>query len=663
MATSIHDDFSRTPVSSGNLRPWWYLLVIEIGVMISIPIFVFGGQLGLGLSFQDLVLSTFSGAAILGVIGALTARLGAVLRCTTALIARITFGSKGASCIAFVLTMGMTAWWGVQTEMFANAVLHLAQQVFHVSLNREVLILVGGVAMITTAALGIRAIGRLSYLAVPLLTGGLVYALSSLAEPGQLADLLQYRPAANATLGFGAAAAMVTGGFVVGASMNPDYSRFARTTKHALAYSIIDYALVYPALLVACGSIAIHFRSNDIMIHLVPTGLTWLIFVMMMFATWAANDCNLYSSSLSLAAILPKWQRSHLAIAAGIVGIVLAELHVVDHMVSFLTLLGILIAPISGIFVINACRRKEPMQEVELEQVPNWRIAPLLAWLCGAAVGFIATPREALGLGLVQLTTVPTLDSIIAASIVMVLFLTIGKSKKSAGVAICLVSLLGMLSASDFVCPAALAQAKSQAPVQAKAQVQASKQAQPQALRAVPTFWPPVVGRTYPEIELCDLTGKKVKLSSYAGRVILLEPIGMSCPACQAFVGGEKKGGINGVTPQGGTSSLESYLAAAGVSPTDTRVVHVQLLLYGPNLGVPTLAEAQAWAKHFDFGRRSNEVLLVGDQRYINQHSYDMIPGMQLIDKNFVLVCDATGHNPRSSLFGELIPSVSKLLR
>ena len=79
------------------------------------------------------MLSTFSGAAILGVIGALTARLGAVLRCTTALIARITFGSKGASCIAFVLTMGMTGWWGVQTEMFANAVLHLAQQVFHVS--------------------------------------------------------------------------------------------------------------------------------------------------------------------------------------------------------------------------------------------------------------------------------------------------------------------------------------------------------------------------------------------------------------------------------------------------------------------------------------------------------------------------------------------------
>ena len=56
-------------------------------------------------------------------------------------------------------------------------------------------------------------------------------------------------------------------------------------------------------------------------------------------------------------------------------------------------------------------------------------------------------------------------------------------------------------------------------------------------------------------------------------------------------------------------------------------------------------------------------LLLLGDQRYINQFSYDMIPGLQLIDKNFLLVCDATGHHPKSSLFGELIPSVSKLLK
>ncbi|MCC7527887.1 MAG: hypothetical protein IT342_05155 [Candidatus Melainabacteria bacterium] len=176
------------------------------------------------------------------------------------------------------------------------------------------------------------------------------------------------------------------------------------------------------------------------------------------------------------------------------------------------------------------------------------------------------------------------------------------------------------------------------------------------------TFWPPVVNQVYPELELCDLSGNRVKLSAYAGKVILLEPIGMSCPACQAFVGGDRKGGINGVIPQAGLSSIDVLLKAQGISISDPRLVRVQLLLYGPSLGVPTLPEAQAWSKHFDFGRRSNEVLLLGDQRYINQHSFNMIPGFQLIDKNFVLRSDACGHNPKSNMYKELIPMVGKLL-
>ena len=413
------------------------MLVIEMGVMISIPIFVLGGQLGLGLTLSDLILSTFCGAAVLGVIGALTARLGAITRCSTALIARSTFGSQGASCISLLLAMGMIGWWGVQTEMFAKAVVQLAQQLFHTNISREIMIAVGGAAMITTAALGIRAIGRLSYLAVPMLMLGLAYALSSLAEPGSIDLLCQYHPAQGPgeSLTLGAAAATVAGGFIVGASMNPDYSRFAKTTNHALAYAISDYALVYPLLLIACGIVGIKFQSSDILIHLVPPGLSWVVFLMMMFATWAANDCNLYSSSLSLAAVSSKVQRSHLAIIAGIVGILLAEFHLAEHMISFLTLLGILIAPISGVFVINALGRQKPVTSEELEQAPSWRPGPLLAWFCGAALGWIATPRAALGLGLIQLTTLPTLDSVLGAGVVMLAIKYWQKSAKPRPVA------------------------------------------------------------------------------------------------------------------------------------------------------------------------------------------------------------------------------------
>lgn len=425
--SELHDDFSRTPVGVSGLRPWWYLMIIEMGVMISIPIFVLGGQLGLGLKFTDLVLATFSGAAILGVIGALTARLGTVTRCSTALIARTTFGCKGASVVALILTMGMTGWWGVQTEMFANAIVQLANQLFHVNFSREITILVGGTAMITTAALGIRAIGRLSYLAVPLLVGGMVYALSSAFQAGKFNLLMQFQPAQADLITVGAGAATVAGGFIVGASMNPDYSRFARTKAHALAYSISDYAVIYPLLLIACGVIGVAFQTKDIMIHLVPSSLSWIIFLMMMFATWAANDCNLYSSSLSLAAVLPRLKRSHLAILAGLAGIALAEFHIAGHMVSFLTLLGILIAPISGVFVISAIGNDKATTEQELSSVKDWHFAQLFSWLAGAFVGYAATSKDALGLGWITLTTIPTLDSLLAGGAVMLLVRLLSK--------------------------------------------------------------------------------------------------------------------------------------------------------------------------------------------------------------------------------------------
>jgi len=50
MTASHNDDFSRGPVVGDNLRPWWNLLMIELGVLISIPMFVIGGQLGMSLT-------------------------------------------------------------------------------------------------------------------------------------------------------------------------------------------------------------------------------------------------------------------------------------------------------------------------------------------------------------------------------------------------------------------------------------------------------------------------------------------------------------------------------------------------------------------------------------------------------------------------------------
>jgi len=414
-----NDDFSRIPVDDSNLRPWWYLLTIELGVLISIPVFVIGGQLGIGMTLRDLLIATFVGGAILGLVGGPTARLGALTRSSTSLIARSTFGSRGAACVGLILALGMVGWWGVQTEMFANAVIGLLQTCFHLNIPRQIMIAVGGCAMITTAALGIRAIGRLAYLAVPLLIAGLCYGISSMLAAHGWPRVVEYAPAPKSAIGLGPAIATVVGGWIVGASTNPDYARFARNTKHAVGYALAHYSFNYPLLLTICGIMAIGFQTKDLVSHLVPPGYSWLLLILLMLATWAANDCNLYSSSLGLTAVFPKIRRSTLAIVAGAIGIAFAEFRLSDHILSFLVLAGILIAPVTGVFIVGGVDPRKQNDKTQVASVPDWRPSAVFSWLGGAAIGFMTTPKDALGLGLMNLTTVPALDAVLAAAFIM----------------------------------------------------------------------------------------------------------------------------------------------------------------------------------------------------------------------------------------------------
>jgi hypothetical protein len=180
----------------------------------------------------------------------------------------------------------------------------------------------------------------------------------------------------------------------------------------------------------------------------------------------------------------------------------------------------------------------------------------------------------------------------------------------------------------------------------------------------IPAMWPPRVGEPYPDLELVDQTGQLVRLSSFKGSVLLIEPVGMNCPACQSFAGAHRLGPYEGIQPQGGLPSIEELVPqyARGVSLSDDRIVYVQLLLYSMTMDAPTPEDARKWAKHFRADRAKNHIVLAGTKEFIGQASYDMIPGFQLVDRDFILQVDATGHRPRHNLFTQLLPAIPRLL-
>ncbi len=183
-----------------------------------------------------------------------------------------------------------------------------------------------------------------------------------------------------------------------------------------------------------------------------------------------------------------------------------------------------------------------------------------------------------------------------------------------------------------------------------------------QTISALEFPWPPQVGQEYPDLELVDQDGNVTALSEFRGKVILLEPVGTACRACVALAGGREYGAFDGTRPQEDLESIETYTARfGGIELDDPRVVFVQLLLLNNDLQAPTPAEGRAWAQHFKMQRSENQVVLVGDSTLVRPASRQMIPGFQLIDKNFILRADSTGHTPRDNLYTKLLPMIKQL--
>jgi hypothetical protein len=183
------------------------------------------------------------------------------------------------------------------------------------------------------------------------------------------------------------------------------------------------------------------------------------------------------------------------------------------------------------------------------------------------------------------------------------------------------------------------------------------------AAAAQPADWPPRIGEPFPDVAFIDEDGHPVRLAQFKGRVLLVEMIGMTCSACNAFSGAHRVGGFDGVQPQPGLPSIEELAPKyAGVSIDDERLLVVQILLYSMSMQAPTAADAKQWAAHFRPASRANWIVLSGRPELIGSASYNLIPGFQLVDRTGIVRADSTGHTPRQNLFTDLLPLLPRLL-
>jgi cytosine permease len=401
-------------VGGADLRSWTFYAAIQVGTTISVPLFVLGGELGRHQRFMVLVPTVALGAAIVVLLGWLTGYVGLRARLPTAILVRQTFGEAGARIVAAILIFSLFGWFGVQTEMLARSVNALLFSHFAVTIPPLPLTVGAGALMCTTAAIGFRALGKIAYVAVPLLLAVISVPLWIGLSTRGAAPL--FGPALSDEIyPPGMVVSIVSGAYMTGVAIAPDITRFLRRPRDNILGVFLGLGVAYPVLLLLSASLAVLFGSGDLIEILNRAGVGLPALAVVVLATWTSNDKNLYEAALSLSALFPGVQRWRLAAAAGAIGTGLAAFGIFDYFITYLMILGIAISPAAGVYCVDYATH--PARYRDNAPAPGFRPRAFAAWLTGSGVGIMTSPAGGLGLGLFTVTTIPTLDALLAAGI------------------------------------------------------------------------------------------------------------------------------------------------------------------------------------------------------------------------------------------------------
>lgn len=397
---------SRVPDSAATVSGV-QIAIVKIGVVLALPAFITGAQIGFSMGFARAVLAAAIGGAVLGVLTIMTATVGAISRQSTALIVRYAFGAQGARAISALLGATLIGFFAVTAEIFGRSLASLMDRVLSVQVPASACIVAGGVLMILTSIYGFNGLKRLADVAAPVKLLGLVWIVAIALRDHDTAALLA-TPATPASLGVGISA--VIGGVAVGAAILPDLTRFARTPGHARAAAIVSYSVAFPLVLILAAIPSIMTAQADLVEIMIGMGLGLPAFLFLVFAAWTTNTSNLYSAGLGLSRLFGNAGFPLLAAAAGACGIVLALFGVTEWLLPFLVFLGIGIPPIAGVYLADfyiVRRQRYEERALHASSPIAWRA--IASWCAAVAVG------AASALGSIRLSGVPAIDSIVIA--------------------------------------------------------------------------------------------------------------------------------------------------------------------------------------------------------------------------------------------------------
>lgn len=236
---------SRVP--ENQRQSWYSIAFIWIGTMICIPMLMVGGLLSASMTFGNVLLACAIGFAICSALMIMVGMQGTDLGLPSSMCGTKAFGDRGSSYLLSVsIFIGQMGWFGIQTATCASAFVTLMNY-WGISFPFWLSCLIWGCVMLVTAVYGFKLMKWLNYIAVPALIAMCVYGMFHSISVTGWNNIISIKPDPSNMLGMASAISTVIGLFAVGATTNPDYTRYAKNrgaTVMATALGVIPAAVL-----------------------------------------------------------------------------------------------------------------------------------------------------------------------------------------------------------------------------------------------------------------------------------------------------------------------------------------------------------------------------------------------------------------------------------
>ncbi len=392
------DDYASARVPRSERYSWFSVAVQRFGQVSALSQFLLGSTLGFGMRFWDAFWAFTLGAVILELVSILVGIIGAREGMQTSLLTRWTgFGYGGSSVVGIAIGISLIGWFGVQSGVSAQGLVSLIGV-----LPIWAWSLVFGLAVTLVVMGGFGSMTWVAYITVPaflLLVGWSITRELVGHDVGALVASAPAGPSMSLLTG----TTLVAGGFIVGAVITADMTRFNRSDADVVKQTVVGFTLGEYVIGMS-GVLLAHAVRSDSIITIVTSSVGWVGTLVIILGTVKINDWNLYSSSLGavnfLGVVLKRpVNRGLLTLVIGLVGSVLAAAGILDKFTDFLILLGVAFPPIVGIMVAEYFVVKQWRPDLDRtrgaetmpESSPTWVPATLVIWVVAAVVGKVLT--------------------------------------------------------------------------------------------------------------------------------------------------------------------------------------------------------------------------------------------------------------------------------